>query len=282
MAQDDQDADLRRPTRLVFNAVAASPLRAGKSSTRSCVYCLPHAGGTAGVFRSWRELLRPDIEIRAVGYPGHGRYPGHGSRLGEPLFDTIEQVAMSVVDAVTAGPNVPYALFGHSMGSLVAFEACHMLAARGAAMPRLLIVSGHRAPRMPQSDPPVHKASDAEFVAHLRELGATPAEVFSSPDLLELMLPILRADFRACETSRPGDRSRLHINIAAYGGLGDTDTSRDGLLAWQEETTGECVVRMFPGGHFFVSDHADQVVAMLERDLFDALATQQRKPFVAR
>ena len=128
----------------------------------------------------------------------------------------------------------------------------------------------------------MHKAPDAEFVAHLRELGATPAEVFSSPDLLELMLPILRADFRACETYRPGDRPRLPINIAAYGGLGDTDTSRDGLLAWQEETTGQCVVRMFPGGHFFVSDHADQVVAMLERDLFDALATQQKKPVVAR
>lgn len=276
MAQDDQQADFRRPTRPVFNAVAASPLRAGKSSTRACVYCLPHAGGTAGIFRSWLELLRPDIEIRTVGYPGHG------SRLAEPLFDTIEQVAMSVVDAVTAGPNVPYALFGHSMGSLVAFEACHVLAARGAAMPRLLIASGHRAPRVPQSAPPMHKAPDAEFVAHLRELGATPAEVFSSPDLLELMLPILRADFRACETYRPDDRPRLHINIAAYGGLGDTDTSRDGLLAWQEETTGECVVRMFPGGHFFVSDHADQVVAMLERDLLDALATQQKKPFVAR
>jgi surfactin synthase thioesterase subunit len=217
------------------------------------------------------ELLRPDIEIRTVGYPGHG------SRLAEPLFDTIEQVAMSVVDAVTAGPNVPYALFGHSMGSLVAFEACHVLAARGAAMPRLLIASGHRAPRVPQSAPPMHKATDAEFVAHLRELGATPAELFSSPDLLELMLPILRADFRACETYRPDDRPRLHVNIAAYGGLGDTDTSRDGLLAWQEETTGQCVVRMFPGGHFFVSDHADQVVAMLERDLLDALATQQKK-----
>jgi surfactin synthase thioesterase subunit len=189
---------------------------------------------------------------------------------------------MSVADAVTAGPSVPYALFGHSMGSLVAFEACHVLAARRAAMPRLLIASGHRAPRVPRSAPPMHNAPDAEFVAHLRELGATPAEVFSSSDLLELMLPILRADFRACETYRPHGRPRLHINIAAYGGLGDADTSRDGLRAWQEETTGECVVRMFPGGHFFVSDCADRVVAMLECDIFEALATERTKPYVAR
>jgi medium-chain acyl-[acyl-carrier-protein] hydrolase len=275
-AEDDQQTDFRRSARLVFNAVPASPLRAGKSQVRACVYCLPHAGGTAGIFRSWQELLRPDIEIRAVGYPGHGNL------LGEPLFDTIEQVAMAVADAVTAGPCVPYALFGHSMGSLVAFETCHVLAARRAAMPRLLIASGHRAPRVPRSAPPMHKAPDAEFVAHLRELGATPAEVLSSSDLLELMLPILRADFHACETYRPHDRPLLHINIAAYGGLGDADTSRDGLLAWQDETTGECVVRMFPGGHFFVSDCPDRVVAMLERDLFEALATERTRPYVAR
>jgi medium-chain acyl-[acyl-carrier-protein] hydrolase len=89
------------------------------------------------------------------------------------------------------------------------------------------------------------------------------------------MLPILRADFRACETYRPPDRPCLHVNIAAYGGLGDADTSRNELLGWQEETTGECIVRMFRGGHFFVSDCPDQVIAMLERDLLDALATER-------
>jgi len=96
------------------------------------------------------------------------------------------------------------------------------------------------------------------------------------------MLPILRADFRACETYRPHDRRRLHIDIGTYGGLGDADTSRRDLLAWQEETIGECIVRMFPGGHFFVSDCAEQVVAMLERDLLETLATERTKSRVAR
>jgi medium-chain acyl-[acyl-carrier-protein] hydrolase len=120
----------------------------------------------------------------------------------------------------------------------------------------------------------MHQASHAEFIAHLCELGATPPEVFSSPDLLELVLPILRGDFRACETYRPRDRPKLDINIAAYGGLGDADTSRDELLGWQRETTGECVVRMFPGGHFFVSDCPGRVIAMLERDLVEAPAAE--------
>jgi medium-chain acyl-[acyl-carrier-protein] hydrolase len=124
----------------------------------------------------------------------------------------------------------------------------------------------------------MHDSSHAEFIAHLRELGATPPEVFKSPDLLELVLPILRADFRACEIYKPCDRSKLKVDIAAYGGLADEDPSRDTLLGWQQETTGECVVRMFPGGHFFVSDCADRVVAMLERDFVGALATEPAKP----
>ena len=224
------------------------------------------------MFRSWQQLLPPDIEICTI------EYPGHGSRLGEPLLDTIEDVARSVADVVAAGPGVPYALFGHSMGSLVAFEACHVIAARGDAMPRLLIASAHRPPWAPRSTPPIHDASHTEFIAHLSELGATPPEVFRSPDLLELMLPILRADFRACETYKPCDRPKLHIDIAAYGGLADADTSRDKLLGWQQETTGECVVRMLPGGHFFVNDCTDRVVAMLERDFVGALATEPAKP----
>ncbi|MEH2628724.1 medium-chain acyl-[acyl-carrier-protein] hydrolase [Bradyrhizobium sp. AZCC 1719] len=274
MTKFDQQADIRRSIRPPFRGAPVSPTRIGRSCARARVYCLPHAGGAAGMFRTWPELLPTDIEICAV------EYPGHGSRLGEPLLETIEQVARSVADLVAAGPSEPYALFGHSMGSLVAFEACHLLAARGSAMPRLLIASGHRAPKAPQSTPPMHAAPHAEFIAHLRQLGATPPEVFRSPDLLELVLPILRADFRACETYRPRDRSKLRIDIAAYGGFCDEDTGRDELLAWQQETTGECVVRMFPGGHFFVLDCADRVVAMLERDLAKAISTEPATPCV--
>jgi surfactin synthase thioesterase subunit len=161
------------------------------------------------------------------------------------------------------------------MGSLVAFETCRVLAARGAAMPSLLIACGHRGPREPRSSPPLHDASHEAFIAHLRELGATPPELFSSPDLLELMLPILRADFRACEIYSPHARPPLPVPIAVYGGLSDEDTSRETLLAWRKETSGPCTVRMFAGGHFFIRDCADLVAARLERDIIAALATSR-------
>ncbi|WP_315705456.1 MULTISPECIES: thioesterase II family protein [unclassified Bradyrhizobium] len=233
------------------------------------LFCFAHAGGTGKLFRSWQKLLQPGIDVCTF------EYSGHGTRINEPLLDTIEQIADSAVEEISCSKDGPYALIGHSMGSLVAFETCHALAKHGLKMPTLLIVCGHRAPRVPPVTPPLHNAPDREFLAHLHGLGATPPEIFDVPDLLDLMLPILRADFRACETYRPAHRPYLSVPIAAYGGLTDSDTSKDSLLAWQAETTSRCMVRMFPGGHFFVSDCADSVVAHLKRDLLQASTVVQ-------
>ncbi|MGJ4946583.1 thioesterase II family protein [Bradyrhizobium sp. HKCCYLS1011] len=233
------------------------------------LYCFPHAGGTGKLFRSWQDQLQPGIEVCAV------EYSGHGTRINEPLLDTIGQLAQSTVEEIGRCRSGSFALLGHSMGSLVAFETCHLLAERRLPMPSLLIVCGHRAPRVPRLSAATHDAPDAEFLTHLRELGATPPEVFGTPDLLELMLPILRSDFRACETYQPPNRPRLSVPIAAYGGLRDKETSKEALLAWGEQTTGRCTVRMFPGDHFFIGDSAGNVVLPLKRDLLEAVAAEQ-------
>jgi surfactin synthase thioesterase subunit len=205
--------------------------------------------------------------------------------MGEPLVDCVETLADLVADAVAAENRTSYALFGHSMGSLVAFETCHKLAARRARTPELLVVSGHRAPHLPPSTPPLHAASESEFIAHLRELGATPPEVLGSPELLDLMLPILRSDFRACETYVSSARFPLRTAIAVYGGLADEDTSSASLRAWSRETAAACVVRMFPGGHFFLRDCASKFAATLEHDLanvFKMHRAESRAPEMLR
>lgn len=272
MMRTDRSDDAQRPKQTILGAPYPVPsARSGRSSPRARLYCLPHAGGTARVFRTWQQLLRTHIDVCALDYPGHG------TRICQPLLDSIEHIAHAVADEIMSRPQpAPYALLGHSMGSLAAFETCHILTARRAALPSLLIACGHRAPRLPSSSPSMHDAPHAEFVAHLKELGATPSELFSAPDLLELVLPGLRTDFRACETFSPQDRAPLPIPIVVYGGLGDKDTNRERLHAWQEETAGACTVRMFPGGHFFVSDCANQVVAALERDIFGTLAKEPK------
>jgi len=276
MTWSHQHDIMQRSKRTAFDLARPNPSLSGRSSPRARLYCLPHAGGTAQIFRPWQNLLRADIEVRALDYPGHG------TRISQPLLDTIERIALGMADEIMSHPqHLPYALFEHSMGSLVAFETCHVLAARNAPMPSLLIACGHRAPRLPSSSPIMHDAPHAAFVAHLRELGATPTEVFSAPDLLELILPVLRTDFRACEIYSPPDRRRLPVPVVVYGGLGDRDTSRETLHAWQEETAGSCLVRMFPGGHFFINECANQVISALKRDILDVLTTEQIGPCVA-
>jgi medium-chain acyl-[acyl-carrier-protein] hydrolase len=229
------------------------------------LYCLPYAGGSARVFQSWRDMLPSDITLYGV------EYPGHGCRISEPAIDRIDVLADKMVSVLTRVPRGPYALFGHSMGALAAFEMSHQLARRDVLPPALLVVSGHGAASLPSTNRPVHASSDEEFLARLRELNATPPEVLEAPELLELMMPILRADFRAAETYVPANRPKLGIPIVAYGGLLDPDVSRDQLLAWAEETTACCTVRMFPGDHFFLRTAREQVVTALTRDLTKAL-----------
>jgi medium-chain acyl-[acyl-carrier-protein] hydrolase len=265
------DAMLVRPDGAVrsWTPTGTGPLvrlRRDKACTHLRLYCLPYAGGSAGVFRPWCDLLPPSVDVWGV------EYPGHGSRISEPLANRIDALADLIAEAVAAEPAVQYALFGHSMGSLLAFEICHMLAARNATMPTLLVVAGHRGPHLPASRPPVHDAPDAEFVAHLRELGATPPEVLESAELVDLMLPILRSDFQSCETYSAPERPPLRTDIVAYGGLADEDADRDALLAWKQETLGRFALRLFPGGHFFVRECASQVAATLQRDMAESLS----------
>jgi medium-chain acyl-[acyl-carrier-protein] hydrolase len=252
-----------------WTPTGAGPLvhfRRDAARTRLRLYCLPYAGGSAGMFRGWCDLLPADVDVWGV------EYPGHGSRISDPLMDRIDALAALIADAVAAQLAVPFSLFGHSMGSLVAFEMCHALAARGATMPTLLVAAGHRGPQLPASRPPVHDTPDAEFVAHLRELGATPPEVLESVELAGLMLPILRNDFRACETYSAPERPPLRTTIVVYGGLADEDVDRDALLAWRHATRGQFALRLFPGGHFFVRECAGRVAATLQRDMAEALS----------
>lgn len=259
--------DRQRPNPPEASRRCLIPLREGSSPMRLRLYCLPYAGASAGLFRTWRKVLPPEIALYGV------EYPGRGTRVSEPAIERIDELACELAEALAYTPPGPYALFGHSMGSLVAFETAHQLVARDAPLPILLVASGHGAPSLPITAEPVHASPDPEFLARLRELNATPPEAFDMPDLLELMLPILRSDFRAAETYAPANRSKLEVPIAAYGGLADADVRRDQLMAWADETTARCIVRMFPGDHFFLSTTVERVVSALARDLLGALPT---------
>jgi medium-chain acyl-[acyl-carrier-protein] hydrolase len=194
--------------------------------------------------------------------------PGRAGRFREPLFtrmppllDALEQCLQPLFE------EGPFALFGHSMGALVSFELSRRLKRRGGAEPIHLFVSGRDAPHVPDSRPPRHTLADAEFVAELRKYGGTPEEVLREAELMELVLPVLRADFQLIETwvHTPGEP--LDIPISTFGGLSDSGTSREGLEAWRSHTRHEFALHMLAGDHFFIQSAEQVLLGQLSRAL---------------
>lgn len=220
------------------------------------LFCFPHAGVGASVYRQWPHGLPVELEVCAL------QLPGRGHRLSEPPVATIRALVEAIVSAMAPQLDRPFAFFGHSMGAVLAFEVARALRLKGLPQPSRLIVSGRRGPHTPEPSPPLRHLSDAEFVAEInRRYGGIPAEILENDDVLALLLPCLRADIAALETHRPEPEPPLPCPISAFGGSDDPQTPRAQLDAWGAETTGGFEVRIFPGGHFYLEAQRPAVLA---------------------
>ena len=234
------------------------------AGARSRLFCFPYAGGGASVFRTWHAAIPETVDVRAV------QLPGRESRLQVTPYLEMGPLADAAVEAIGPATDLPYAIFGHSMGALVGYEVARRLA-RDGRPPALLVVSGHRAPHLAPEGAPSHDLPDEELVREVERLNGMPREVLEHAELRELFVPILRADFRVCETYTYDAGEPLPCPIVAYGGLDDPEVSREALEAWREQTTARFVARLFPGDHFFVVEHAPLVLRALVRDLAGAV-----------
>ncbi len=228
------------------------------------LFCLPYAGGGAGVYRHWGEQLPAAVELGAV------RLPGREGRFGEPPLRRLDRLIELLVDELLPLMDRRFALFGHSLGALVAFELARALRRGGHRMPAHLFVSGRRAPQLASArDPgrPVHLLPDAELLAELGKLEGAPPRVAGAPELLELMLPTVRADFEMGETYRFAAEAPLALPITGFGGEQDGDVSADSVAAWQAQTTGRFAMHLVPGGHFFLHDRRDAVLEPVAAEL---------------
>jgi surfactin synthase thioesterase subunit len=169
----------------------------------------------------------------------------------------------------------PYAFFGHSMGAFLAFEVARRLEAENVRSPSHVIVSSRRAPHLSSSESLLHTLPDDAFVHEInRRYGGIPAEVAQHPDVLELLLPALRADITALETYRPLSGQPLRCPITALGGVDDPRVSGADLDAWRLQTVSQFETRLFPGGHFYLSDPR----AGLFSTVSDALSRLEASP----
>ena len=178
----------------------------------------------------------------------------------------------AVADALRPHLDVPFALFGHSMGALVVFELTRELRRRRVPLPVLLAVSGHEAPQRPDPDPPIAHLPDAEFIRELRaRYDGIPEQVLAEQELLQLLLPVLRADVLLMESYVYGDEPALECALSCYGGEQDRHVGREDLEAWREQTRGPFTLRVFPGGHFFIESARDAVLKALREDLLPSI-----------
>jgi medium-chain acyl-[acyl-carrier-protein] hydrolase len=209
------------------------------------LFCVPYAGGSASVFRSWGRLLPDWIEVCAI------QLPGREERLGEPAFRQVDRLLPALIERLRPALDRPFALFGHSMGAVIAYELTRALTDEG-QRPVHLIVSGQRAPHLPLQRPTSYHLSDPDFRERLRVLNGTPGPVLQEPELMRMVLPLLRCDFELSETYRRERAEPLDCPITALGGRDDGEVDPDGVAAWRETTRGPVEIRMFPGDHFFL------------------------------
>ncbi|MFE7652830.1 thioesterase II family protein [Streptomyces bottropensis] len=222
--------------------------------------CLPHAGGSASSCLPMARALAPAAEVLAA------QYPGRQDRYAEPPSRSIRELAERVVEAVGGDDGRPLALFGHSMGAVVAHEAALRLEAAGRA-PVRLFVSGRRAPSTLGHRGSLHTASDAELLAAVRALNGTAGQVFEDEELLRLVLPALRGDYRALETYEPRPGDRLGCPVTVLTGDADPVTPVADARAWADHTDGPTEVCVFPGGHFYLDDRPEEVFDVVRRHL---------------
>lgn len=223
------------------------------------LFCLPHAGAGASAYARWPAAFGPSVEVHAI------RLPGREDRIRET--PTIDPDALAATLAASAAG--PYALFGHSMGARLAFEVVRRLRAAGAPLPEVLYVSGCRAPDVAGGGvlDGLSRAGDDEFIARLRACGGLPAAVAGEPELLELLLPTLRADFTWLDDYTYLEAEPLPVPIVAFAGDRDRAAPAEEMRGWRRQTRAGFALHLLPGGHFFLHDRLPELAARIEAGL---------------
>jgi surfactin synthase thioesterase subunit len=230
--------------------------------TQLTLLCLPYSGASAMVYSRWRRKLPEWLTLQPV------ELPGRGARYGEPLHTDMRRLALQLAQEQKATLKAPYALFGHSLGALLACEMAHAFRSLGCPEPVALFASGTAAPTM-RADYDrgfAQPRTDAELIDQLRTLNGTSEEVLANKELMSLTLPVLRADFLLCGRFEPQQRPLLKCPVHVLGGKDDRATTEQ-LIGWSKETHGSFSVDMLAGGHFFIHEHEAKVLRVIKDQL---------------
>jgi medium-chain acyl-[acyl-carrier-protein] hydrolase len=246
------------------NVVKANPwILGGRVTTnaRCRLFCLPHSGSGASLFSSWKNFLPSVLDICAI------QLPGRENRLREPPLMQIHRIAEVLAAELQPYFDRPYILFGYSLGALIAFELARQLRRQGNPPAVSLFALARPAPHLAQTRPPLHQLPDDLFLLELtRRFNGMSPVILQDKELMELLLPTLRADITALETYVYQDAKPLDCSILTFGGSLDATTTEDELRAWQLHTNRSFELRIFPGDHFFIRSS--------QQSIFHSIAAQ--------
>lgn len=225
------------------------------------LFCFPYAGGSSLIFRTWGRALGPSIAV----CPAH--LPGRERRLTEKPYTSAQSLVEAAAEAIIPHLDVPFAFFGHSMGALISFELARHLRRLGRPRPAQLFLSARGAPQLEVRERVTYNLPEKQFAEELRRLKGTPPQVLEHQELMELMIPLLRADFEVCQTYRYTQGPALDCPIMAFGGLYDDEVNAEMIGAWREQTTRSFRLCMMPGDHFFVHSAQERILSILSQEL---------------
>jgi len=250
---------LRRST--LDDGKAALVRLTGSRTPTMRLVCLPFAGAGANAYRPWAAFMPPELELVGCVPPGRER------RIREAPLTRLQPLVMQLAASLRQLGDLPYALFGHSMGALLGFEVIRELRRTGGALSQHLFVSGRAAPHIPMRRKPISGLPTPLLLEELRRMNGTPEAVLREPELLQLLLPILRADLELLETSHYTPEAPLDCAITSFIGSDDAFVPIDDAAGWQEHTSAAFALKVFDGDHFFLYPQQADLLDSLLRGL---------------
>lgn len=228
------------------------------------LFCIPFSGGSAEVYRKWSKSLPSDIQLFPV------ELPGRGKRIFEPLLDDIDTIVEDITATIASNvaSNDDYAIYGHSLGSLLAFETYYKLIENGVHKPQHIFFSGRNAPQNKHSRTSIHRLPDEQFLHAVMNYGGNTHEIIENQELLDLFLPILRADFKISETYCHQEKTdKIACDITIINGRNDHSASRYDMSEWSYYAGGAATFHTVDGGHFFITENYEPVVDIIKQTL---------------
>ncbi|MGG7177904.1 thioesterase II family protein [Clostridium paraputrificum] len=226
------------------------------------LFCLPYAGGSEGIYFNWREYLDDSIKLLPIPLKGRGK------RFYEDFYENWNEAVEDIFNIIKEEANEDeYAVFGHSMGSLLAYELYYKIKSSNWHEPMHIFFSGHGAPNIIKNKKPIHILPDREFMDKVIELGGTPKEVYENKELLDIFIPVLRNDFKLISNFTYINREeRIKCNVSILNGKEDSITENE-IFGWKTLINDEVNIYNFNGDHFFINDNIENIVKIINDTL---------------